>query len=58
MQVRNKRTGQTFDTNLEEWNNKIVDKELYEIVNDGSPIEIKNLKTEVIKRKKQPKHGS
>lgn len=56
MLIRNKITGKTYTTNLNEWENTIVAKGLagkYEVVEDDAPIEIKKLSVELVKKKKE-----
>lgn len=56
MLIRNKITGKTFTTNMNEWENTIVAKGLagkYEVVEDDAPIEIKKLSVELVKKKEK-----
>lgn len=55
MIVKNNITGQQFETTTEVWNNIIVNKEKYTVIEDDKPIEIKQLSVEVTKRKNQSK---
>lgn len=56
MIIQNKKTGQKFTTNMNEWENTIVAKGLankYEIVEDDKPIEIRKLSVALVKKKEK-----